>query len=168
MGNKRQLSQIDSIIIHCADTPNGRPNTIEDVDEWHRKRNPPFTRNMGIAPEHQPHLKHVGYHFVIGINGDVQEGRPLIETGAHAGSYNAHSVGICMFGKDKFTHAQWESLFKLVQRIESTVGSVLTLYGHNQLSPKTCPGFDVPTWIKRKFRPLDKHLLDRGFYELDY
>ncbi|KJZ07038.1 hypothetical protein TW85_24915 [Marinomonas sp. S3726] len=154
-----------SIVIHCAATPNGQPFTAEQIDGWHKERG--FSRNMTISPALYP-LKHIGYHFVIEVDGAITIGRPLTEEGAHAKGYNHNSVGICMIGTDKFNHIQWEALFKLIQRLEENIDDVLTLYGHNELSQKTCPGFDVPTWIKRKFRPLDKHLLDRGFYELDY
>lgn len=156
MGRKRFLSDITAIVIHCAATPNGRPFTAEQIDDWHKARH--FTRDMTISPGYSP-LKHIGYHFVIEIDGTLIKGRPLEEVGAHAKGHNHNSVGISMIGTDQFTRIQWEVLFKLIQHIETTVDDVLTLYGHNELSTKTCPGFDVPTWIKRKFRPLDKNVL---------
>jgi len=30
------MRQIDMIVIHCGATPNGRHNTVEDIDKWHR------------------------------------------------------------------------------------------------------------------------------------
>lgn len=161
MGTKRKLSEIDSIVIHCADTPNGRHFTVKQVDQWHGERNPPFMRDMSIAPNHQPELKHIGYHYVVEINGETKEGRPLMETGAHVAGFNQTSIGICLIGRDQFSQAQWWALLALIQNIERELNKELKLYGHNEYNPhKQCPGFYVPDWVKRKFRPLDNQVIE--------
>jgi N-acetyl-anhydromuramyl-L-alanine amidase AmpD len=163
MGSQRKTATIDSVIIHCAATPNGRAFTAEQIDQWHKERD--FQRDMSISPDYSP-LQHIGYHFVIELDGTLKRGRPLEEVGAHAYEHNQTSVGICMIGTDQFALPQWEKLLKLIQRLENHLNTTLKLYGHNELSPKTCPGFDVPAWVKRKFRPLEKHLLEGAFDEL--
>jgi N-acetylmuramoyl-L-alanine amidase len=164
MGTRRELSQINTIVIHCADTPNGRANTIEDIDDWHRQRG--FTRDLSINPKHQPHLKHVGYHFVIEIDGAVRPGRPLHETGAHVEGHNHNSLGICLIGRDQYTHEQWESLRTLVQSLlhpRNDLGMNLTaICGHRDLNPgKTCPGFDVADWLLSGYRPKPDNVLEQ-------
>lgn len=161
MGTKRALSTIDSIVIHCADTPNGKHFSAEQIDQWHGDRNPPFERDMSIAPHHQPDLTHIGYHYVIELDGTIKDGRPLIETGAHVAGFNQTSIGICMIGRDQFSQAQWFSLLALIQTLTQTLNKALSLYGHNQHNPhKLCPGFYVPDWVEHKFLPLKAHTLD--------
>lgn len=163
MGTRRELSTIDSIVIHCADTPNGKVYTTEQVDQWHGERNPPFERDMSIAPDHQPNLTHIGYHFVIELDGSIHDGRPLIETGAHVAGFNQTSIGICMIGRDQFSQAQWFSLLALIQTLTQKLNKALALYGHNQYnSHKACPGFFVPTWVEHQFLPLEGHTLPDG------
>lgn len=163
MGTKRTLSTIDSIVIHCADTPNGKVYTTEQIDQWHGERNPPFERDMSIAPNHQPTLTHIGYHYVIELDGAVKEGRPLIETGAHVAGFNERSIGICLIGRDKFSEAQWLSVVALIQALTQELHKVLAIYGHNHFnSHKSCPGFNVATWIEQKFMPMLENLLDDG------
>ncbi len=164
MGVYRELSQIDSIVIHCADTPNGRANTIEDIDDWHAQRG--FRRDPSIAPKHQPHLRHVGYHYVIEIDGAVRAGRPVHETGAHVAGHNDNTLGICLVGQDQFAQAQWDALRTLVESIQSIAVQRMGLtieatFGHRDLDDnKICPGFDVIEWISNGYQPLPQHVLD--------
>lgn len=160
MGTKRNPDTIQSIVIHCAATPNGHAFTAKQIDDWHKERN--FNRDMTISPGYCP-LEHIGYHYVIEVDGTIKCGRPLEETGAHAQGHNHNSLGISMIGTDQFYLVQWEALLKLIQSLEKELNKTLVLYGHNELSPKTCPGFDVPAWVKRKFRPLEKHVFE-GLY----
>ncbi|MFK4751464.1 N-acetylmuramoyl-L-alanine amidase [Oceanobacter antarcticus] len=152
MGNRRQLSQITTVVIHCADTPNGRANTIEDIDAWHRQRG--FRRDLSIAPKHQPQLTAVGYHFVIEVNGTIRLGRPLQETGAHVEGHNYNTIGICLVGRDRYTPEQWSALRSLVVSLSHPGNglSISTVCGHRDLfDGKTCPGFDVSEWIAQAY-----------------
>lgn len=40
----------------------------------------------------------LGYHFVVGIDGKVYEGRPHARTGAHVGNWNTNNVGVSVVG----------------------------------------------------------------------
>jgi len=40
----------------------------------------------------------IGFNFVVGEDGNVYEGRGWDAVGAHAGSYNSISIGICIIG----------------------------------------------------------------------
>lgn len=83
------MNKIDSIIIHCSATRAGLDLRAKDIDCMHRQRG--FTR--------------IGYNFVIDLDGNVENGRPLSIDGAHCNtkgfsgvSYNKHSIGICYIG----------------------------------------------------------------------
>ncbi len=131
------MRQIDRIIIHCADTPNGRENNAADIDLWHRERG----------------WDCIGYHNVICIDGTVERGRPYFQKGAHARGYNGSSLGICLIGRDKFTQAQWDGLLALVKDLCTRYG-IDKVQGHRDVDDhKTCPNFSVADWIEKGPNP---------------
>lgn len=119
------------IVVHCSDTPNGRPHNAADIDRWHKER--------GWAG--------IGYHFVILLDGTVESGRPLDTPGAHVRGYNDESIGICLIGRDEFTNAQMRSLEGLVIAMKSNHRQA-DVVGHYDLDSagKTCPNFNVMEW----------------------
>ena len=128
------MRTISEIIIHCSATPEGKPFTIADIDQWHRQRG----------------FRCIGYHFVIYLDGSVHAGRPIAESGAHCHGHNAHSIGICYVGgldslgqpKDTRTPAQKTSLVKLVNQLKNEYPNA-KVHGHNEYANKACPCFDV-------------------------
>jgi len=138
------MRSIDKIIIHCAATPNGRIHTAADIDAWHKAQG--WTK--------------IGYHFVICVDGSVEEGRMVSEVGSHAKGFNASSVSICLIGTDKFTPAQWHSLKTLVSWLKDQFPAAAVM-GHRDLPEvkKSCPGFDVRSWWADGGIPDDKHIL---------
>ena len=128
------MRKIDKIIIHCTATPEGRAVTVEDVTRWHRDRG---------------FLK-IGYHYLVGLNGEVWAGRPPEQVGAHTAGYNINSIGVCYAGgldanmkpKDTRTAAQKESLIALIKELRGKYPDA-TVHGHNEFAAKACPCFDV-------------------------
>lgn len=118
------------IIIHCSDTPNGKPVTIDEIESWHKARG----------------FKKIGYHFVIGVGGFIDRGRGDNEKGAHCKGSNHDSIGICLVGRDKYSKAQWDSLFVLINELLKTHGiDPWQIFCHRQMpsaitQKKTCPG----------------------------
>jgi hypothetical protein len=148
----------DMIVIHCAATPNGRHNTVEDIDKWHRAKG--WQRKPRFMREFNPNLTSIGYHYVIYPDGTVHTGRSPEEIGAHAVGYNTRSLGVCLLGTDRYTSAQWDGLKKLIQDISPGKQIV----GHRDLPGvgKSCPGFDVASWLAGGMRPVEGHLLTKG------
>lgn len=132
--------QTDYIIIHCAATRPSMDTDAKEIDRWHRSRG---------------FLK-IGYHYVIKRDGTIEHGRRMEEIGAHCKKYNWRSVGICMVGgvkeddinepENNFTTDQWDALLALVKDLlkEYPDASVI---GHNEVSSKFCPSFDVQMWL---------------------
>ena len=161
-------------VIHCAATPNGRWTTVEDIDRWHGPDREarglrPFKRSG--SPWHMPHLKHIGYHFVIYTNGSMVCGRSLNETGAHAldkrqprGSdarrrYNNNAIATCLIGTDQFTPEQWDMLRLHVRSFRERFAD-LEIIGHREIDDgKLCPGFDVPKWLANGMKPDPENIL---------
>lgn len=133
------MRKIDKIILHCSATAEGKDFKAADIDRWHRAQG----------------WQSIGYHYVLDIDGKVENGRPLNVAGAHTKGYNSTSIGICYIGgvdacgtaKDTRTEAQKKSLAELVKRLKVQFPSA-TIHGHNEFANKACPSFDVKSWVK--------------------
>jgi len=75
---KVPMRRITKIILHCTATPEGRDVSVDEIRQWHLDRG----------------WSDIGYHYVIDINGNLQDGRPLTRAGAHVRGYNKGSIGI--------------------------------------------------------------------------
>ena len=129
------MRKINSIIVHCSATPEGKPFTVADIDRWHRQR--------GFAQ--------IGYHYVIYLDGSVHTGRPLSQVGAHCQGHNTNSIGICYIGgmtadnkhpKDTRTEAQKQSLIALLRQLRAQFPNAV-IHGHRDYAAKACPSFDA-------------------------
>lgn len=125
------MRKISNIIIHCADTPNGDNSfTAAEIDKWHKQNG----------------WQMIGYHFVIDVSGKLEKGRKVEMIGAHCKGENEHSIGICMIGRDKFTFAQWSTLFELLHDLKADYRDA-TVHGHREFAAKSCPGWDVKEFM---------------------
>ena len=128
------MRTINKIIIHCTATPEGRTVTVADVTAWHKAR--------GFVT--------IGYHYLVGLNGEVWDGRPIEQVGAHVTGRNANSIGVCYVGgldsagkpKDTRTDAQMRSLVKLIAELKKRFPEA-TIHGHREFANKACPCFDA-------------------------
>ena len=68
------MRRIDQIIVHCTATPAGRETSVDEIRRWHLERG----------------FSDIGYHFVIGLDGCIEDGRPLVKIGAHCKGKNRH------------------------------------------------------------------------------
>lgn len=129
------MRTIKEIIIHCTATKEGQAFTVNDVRKWHVKGNG---------------WKDIGYHYLIGINGEIWEGRKEDVVGAHCSGHNSYSIGVCYVGgldkagkpKDTRTDAQKESLVKIVSMLHERYKNA-KIYGHNDFAKKACPCFNA-------------------------
>lgn len=164
MAIERDYQSIDTIIIHCAATPNGSQHTAVDVNYWHGPDREarglrPFFRHSPAKKYHASKLQHIGYHFVIRTDGITEVGRAIREVGAHAYGHNTNSIGICLIGTDAFTEAQWLTLAACVRSLRRDFPSIKTVIGHHQVDDgKTCPGFSVQDWLASDMCIPRKHL----------
>ena len=128
--------QIDKVVLHCSATPEGRWHDAEDIRGWH-------VTGRGWSD--------IGYHFVILLDGTIEEGRPLHRPGAHVKGLNTNSIGICYIGgvneyhdpKDTMTEEQEIAFEQLYCDLLDEYGDDITLHGHNEFANKACPSFDV-------------------------
>lgn len=130
------MRKINKIIIHCTATPEGREHDVADIRRWHLKRG----------------FNDIGYHYLIHIDGTIEEGRSITRQGAHCSGQNRGSIGICYVGgmskdmkkaKDTRTQAQKDSLIKLMHELIYKYNKDMTIHGHNEYANKACPSFNV-------------------------
>ncbi len=139
---------IKHIVIHCTATIESISYTAKDINRWHKKRG----------------WNGIGYHFVIGLDGTIEKGRPLYKVGAHVKGYNKESIGIVYVGgldknkipKDTRTARQKTAILKLLNKLKQKYPNA-DILGHRDFSPdkngngkiepfeytKECPCFDA-------------------------
>lgn len=128
------MRTIDEIIVHCTATKAGRHFDVNDVRRWHLQRN----------------FRDIGYHFLVLLDGTVQQGRPLAEAGAHCTGHNARSIGVCYVGglsasgqpADTRTPAQRLALRNLLAGLKRQFPTAV-IHGHRDFADKACPCFDA-------------------------
>ena len=128
------MRTINKIIIHSTATPAGRVTTLADVEHWHTERG----------------FSGIGYHFLIGLDGERWTGRNLAVAGAHAVGHNANSIGIAYVGgtntsgqpTDTRTEVQKAELTKLISELKKQFPNAEVI-GHRDVGSTACPSFDA-------------------------
>ena len=129
------MRRITEIIVHCAATPEGKDFTVADITRWHKARK----------------FVTIGYHYVIYRNGEVHNGRPERQVGAHCTGHNSYSIGVCYIGgvakdgktpKDTRTSAQKLALERLLKHLKERFPKA-AIHGHRDFAAKACPSFDA-------------------------
>ena len=123
------MKDINTIIVHCSDSPQGRGDNAAVIHGWHKN-------GRGFDG--------IGYHAVILEDGTIENGRPDYWTGAHASGHNFGTLGVCLIGVDAFTLPQFDSLAIYIEKKRAEYGIPAEyVIGHCDVSDKLCPGFDV-------------------------
>lgn len=89
----------------------------------------------------------IGYHMLVGPDGQIFNGRRMDWSGAHTAGRNAHSVGVCFIGNYDESIPQkqpgYDNLVRvlaaLVNRFKLTVNDINF---HRDYAPKSCPGLN--------------------------
>lgn len=132
---------ITEIIVHCTATPEGREVSMGELRQWHKQRG----------------FSDVGYHYVVHLDGEVENGRSVHLVGAHCSGHNTHSIGVCYVGgvdkdgktpKDTRTEKQKAALLCLLMDLVGLYPGV-KIYGHRDLGNKACPSFDARSEYSR-------------------
>lgn len=134
------MRYFNDIIIHCSATKAGKDYHARDIDLWHR----------------QDHGHKIGYHYIVCLDGTIEQGRQLDEVGAHCRNHNKTSVGVCYIGgidadgkpADTRTDKQKAALDRLIWRI--TLLAIRNGFGlpevhghHDYNGKKACPCFNA-------------------------
>ena len=141
MGFTPSKRNIKEIIVHCTATPEGRVETVDSIRRMHKAQG----------------WSDIGYHYLIGLNGERWNGRSVDLIGAHCEGHNANSIGVCYVGgvdkkmqaKDTRTQKQKESLLALLNDLRKLYPRA-KIYGHRDFDRKgkACPSFDATNEYK--------------------
>lgn len=151
---KKSTRVITGIVIHCTAT---KPNADLNADDVRR-----IHKAQGWSD--------IGYHYLIRLDGRIENGRDVNTIGAHVSGHNAHTIGVCYVGGldatgkpyDTRTPNQKSSLLSLLKELRKLYPKA-TIKGHRDYSPdkngngtiepsewiKSCPCFSaIPEYIK--------------------
>ena len=133
---KQSKRTIKEIIVHCTATPEGRVETVQSIRNMHKAKG----------------WSDIGYHYLIGLNGERWEGRNVNLIGAHCEGHNSNSIGVCYVGgvdkkmqaKDTRTEKQKDALVALLKDLRKLYPKA-KIYGHRDFDKKgkACPSFDA-------------------------
>jgi N-acetylmuramoyl-L-alanine amidase len=142
---KRTITEIN---IHCSATrPQwmaGRPGLekVAEIRRWHVQENG---------------WDDIAYHYLIDRDGKFYRGRSEQKWGAFEPKVNDRAIGVVLFGgfgsnatdefQKHYTTAQEHTLRKLIKALKDKHPSISKVTGHNDYSPKACPGFKVGRWL---------------------
>jgi len=129
------MREVNKIIIHCSATKEGVNVSAATIKRWH-------VQGRGWSD--------IGYHYVIGLDGAIEYGRPIKRAGAHVKGENEHSIGICYIGglsekkraKDTRTEAQKKALIKILKTLTHIYPNA-TIHSHFEFANKACPCFNA-------------------------
>ena len=95
----------------------------------------------------------IGYHYIIGKDGKIYEGRPAKYQGAHVLSENPHNLGISVDGDfmRRLPNARQLRALELFldDRRRAYRVAKKNVFGHRDLNQSLCPGDELYRWIKR-------------------
>ena len=128
------MRKINYIVVHCSATREGRTLTPEALEAEHRRRG----------------FRCIGYHYVVRLDGSIEQGRDENTVGAHCTGHNAASIGVVYVGgldshglpDDTRTPAQRQALRTLLARLRSRHPDA-TIRSHRDFAAKACPCFDA-------------------------
>lgn len=145
------MRKITLLAVHCTATLVGRPFNVAAIRAMHVAQGWPD----------------IGYHCLLGLDGEIWDGRPEEVAGAHILGHNARSLAVCYVGgigadgrpADTRTQAQQQALGHVLMRWRARFPHAI-IRGHRDLSPdrnrdgkitrdewlKDCPCFDVREW----------------------
>lgn len=147
---KRELSQIDKIIIHQE----LGESSIENVNQYHISVGP----QNHITPKGCPHMC---YHYGIRKNGEVVQVNELSDIVWHCKGQNTSSIGIMLVGNfsgpgydlgtSEPTEEQIHSVNELVDFLLTSFKLPNTsLFGHYNFGKPACPGYVMQEWVEKK------------------
>ncbi len=156
------MGKLKYLVIHCTATPEGREITKKDIEQWHLK---------------ERGWSRVGYSDMIHLDGslenliefDQDDNVDSWEISNGARGFNGISRHVVYTGGAEKTKPSWSKYYPPKDtRTEAQKKTLLTyvkfmilrhpdikVIGHNNISNKACPSFDVVAWLKNENIPFE-------------
>jgi len=149
------MGKLKYLIWHCTATPQGREVTKQDIEQWH------LVERGWSKP---------GYSDIVHLDGSLENIIPFnqddridfweISNGARG--FNGEARHVTYSGGCSATKLFWQKFYPPKDTRTFEQKKTMELYtkfmilrhpnilvgGHNQLANKSCPSFDVPTWLR--------------------
>ena len=148
------MGKLKYLVIHCTATPEGREVTSDEIRHWHTA--PVSEGGRGWKQVGCTDMIHLDGRLERLVNNNEDSYVDPWEVTNGAAGYNGVSRHIVYVGgvasdgstpKDTRTYEQRLALETYVERFHERFPDV-KIVGHNELSAKACPSFDVKAWLK--------------------
>jgi N-acetylmuramoyl-L-alanine amidase len=144
------MAKLEYLVIHCTATPEGREVSKADIEQWHlveRGWSKPGYRDMIHIDGSLENL--IDYNQDDEIdNWEISNGaRGYNRKAAHVvyvGGTEKHNIGQA---KDTRTYGQHKAL-EIYVRFMILRHPHIKVIGHDEISEKSCPSFDVKAWLR--------------------
>ena len=144
--NSRAMGRVTRITIHHT-AEHGAVATLPDIEVIRRIENYHRNGRKWCA---------IGYHYLVGKDGRVYEGRPANLQGAHVLSENENNIGISVMGDWDKKLPSPRQLAALKAFLEDSRDrfkvSKNRVYGHRDLNRSICPGDALYGWLRKTYR----------------
>jgi N-acetylmuramoyl-L-alanine amidase len=142
--NHNLMNGVQRITVHHTDEHAGMAG-LPDIEVVRRIENYHRGPEKGWAA--------IGYHYLVGKDGRIYEGRPVQYQGAHVSGANEHNLGISVIGDFNLHLPNTRQLAALRaflddQRVRFKV-PMRAVYGHRELNASLCPGDALFGWVTR-------------------
>lgn len=147
-GNNNPMGRVLRITVHHTGEHAGLVGlpdveVIQRIEHYHRSPKP---NGRGWAC--------IGYHYLVGKDGRVYEGRPDRYQGAHVSGANENNLGISVIG-DFMDHlpnaAQLGALAAFLADMQRKHQvAARRVHGHRDLGRSECPGDRLYAWLRGK------------------
>jgi N-acetylmuramoyl-L-alanine amidase len=149
VGSRNQpMGGVQRLTIHHTDEHSGMAGLadveiIRRIENYHRND----ARHKWCA---------IGYHYIVGKDGRVYEGRPARYQGAHVRSENENNLGISVIGNFSSQLPSTRQLSALRSFLDDSREKYhvakRNVFGHRDLNKSECPGDALYAWLKTRYK----------------
>ena len=146
-GNHDPMGSIERITLHHTDEHAGMLgrsdlDVVQAIQAYHRDA-------LGWAD--------IGYHYLVGRDGRIYEGRAVTAQGAHSGgANNKNNLGVSVIGNFSCglpPAAQLQAVAAFLADRRAAYGlNSAALLGHRDFGPTECPGNALYAWLQDQKR----------------
>lgn len=152
------MGALKYLIIHCTATPEGREVTRKDIEKWH-------IEERGWSRVGYADMIHLDGSLENLIDWDQDEQIESFEISNGAKGYNSIARHVVYVGGASKNKPDWSNTFPPKDTRTPEQKEALRVYvefhllrypdikiiGHNEISNKACPSFNVKEWCLKEF-----------------